>query len=185
MRWWGLGSLVFLVFLSWGKYFPAFNYFLFDHFPLFNKFRAVSMAINLGHMVLLLIGLFGLREFFALDKESQIKAIKMTLIPMGVILLIGFWQGWMVNLSGSVDEQIKAFPDLISALHKDRAASVRSDVWRALFFVLAIGGFFYLYAKNQWKPGLALLIVPALILIDLVTVDKDISPTVVLCPIRI
>jgi len=176
MRWWGLGSLVFLVFLSWGKYFPAFNYFLFDHFPLFNKFRAVSMAINLGHMVLLLIGLFGLREFFALDKESQIKAIKMTLIPMGVILLIGFWQGWMVNLSGSVDEQIKAFPDLISALHKDRAASVRSDVWRALFFVLAIGGFFYLYAKNEWKPGLALLIVPALILIDLVTVDKRYLP---------
>ena len=31
MRWWGLGSLVFLVFLSWGKYFPAFNYFLFEH----------------------------------------------------------------------------------------------------------------------------------------------------------
>ena len=100
----------------------------------------------------------------------------MTLIPMGVILLIGFWQGWMVNLSGSVDEQIKAFPDLISALHKDRAASVRSDVWRALFFVLAIGGFFYLYAKNEWKPGLALLIVPALILIDLVTVDKRYLP---------
>ncbi|MCO6460734.1 MAG: hypothetical protein J5I59_04980 [Saprospiraceae bacterium] len=176
LRWWGAGSVAFLIMLSWGSHFPALNYFLFDHFPLFNKFRAVSMSINLAHFVLLLIGLLGLKKFFESDKETQIKAVKYTMIPGAIFLLIGFYQGWINTLSSPIDEKLKDFPDLISALHLDRSAVVKSDVWRTLFFMAAFCGFFFLYAKNQWNRILALGVVSLLIFTDLLSVDKRYLP---------
>lgn len=176
MKWWGLGSVVFLIFLSWGSNFPAFNYFLFDNLPLFNKFRAVSMAINLAHFILLLIGLIGIREFISQPKEEQLKIVKMTMIPMGLILLIGFYQGWMNNLGAPIDEQLKQFPELVSALYKDRADAVRGDVWRTLFFVASFGAFLYFSAKNQWNKNVLLIGTFLIIFIDLLSVDKRFLP---------
>ena len=31
--------------LGWGDHFKAFNYFMYDHFPMYNKFRTVMMAL--------------------------------------------------------------------------------------------------------------------------------------------
>lgn len=176
IRWWGLGSLVFLIFLSWGDHFAMFNYFLFDHLPLFNKFRAVSMAINLAHVILLLIGFLGLRRFFELNKDEQLAAIKLTMIPAAVILLIGFYQGWINTLSAPVDTQLQQFPDLVSALYKDRSDTVRGDIWRTLLYIAAFGGFLYLFAKNQWNKTIGLGVVFFLIFVDLLSVDKRFLP---------
>ncbi|HRN32645.1 MAG TPA: hypothetical protein PLC76_00855 [Saprospiraceae bacterium] len=176
IRWWGLCSLIFLVLLSWGNHFSALNYFLFDYFPLFNKFRAVSMTINLAHLVLMLIGFLGLREFLTMDQAGRMKALKMTMIPAGVILILGFYQGWLHTLTSPIDEKLAKYPELISALYQDRAVAVRGDVWRTFFFIAAFFGLLYLFVKYQWNNVVALSVLAALIFIDLVTVDKRYLP---------
>jgi hypothetical protein len=46
-RIWLLGATILSIILAWGKNFEAFNYFMFDYFPGYNKFRAVSSALLL------------------------------------------------------------------------------------------------------------------------------------------
>src|SRR5690606_7953308 len=44
-KWWLAGTALFFIFLSLGKHFATLNYFLFDHLPIYNKFRTPSMAL--------------------------------------------------------------------------------------------------------------------------------------------
>jgi len=45
IKWWLLSVTAVGILLAWGSNFSALNYFLFDHFPLYNKFRAPSTAL--------------------------------------------------------------------------------------------------------------------------------------------
>ncbi|MGH2646075.1 MAG: YfhO family protein, partial [Ginsengibacter sp.] len=42
-KWWLLAASILGVILAWGANFEAFNYFIFDHMPFYNKFRAPTM----------------------------------------------------------------------------------------------------------------------------------------------
>lgn len=176
LRWWGLASVILLIMLSWGDHFKMLNYFLFDHFPLFNKFRAVSMAINLAHMVLLVVGLYGLREFFKLEKQAQFKALKLALIPAAVIVLIGFAKAWGGNLVGPNDAQLTNFPDLLSAMKHDRSALVQKDTFRSLGFILAMAALLYIFIKSQFNKSIAFIGLILLVFIDLLGIDKRYLP---------
>jgi hypothetical protein len=63
-------------------------------------------------------------------------------------------------------------PQLLSALRADRAALLRSDVWRGLLFVGLTLGALYFYLKGKIQAGVAAGLVVALVLLDLWTVDK-------------
>ena len=73
LKWWSLASLLFLVMISWGKHFSVVNYFLFDYFPMFNKFRSVNMANNLGHVIVVAIGMLGLQRFIWGEESKEEK----------------------------------------------------------------------------------------------------------------
>jgi len=176
IRWWGLGSIAFLLMISWGNHFSLFNYFLFDHFPLFNKFRAVSMSVNLAHMVLILIGMFGLRAFFTNEYDERMRALKWAAGTMGAFLLLGFAQAWMGKLNGTVDAQLTQFPDYIRALKADRSSAVIKDTFRSLIFIFLAASTMYLAAKNKLSQNLTLLILGVVLLIDVVGIDKRYLP---------
>ncbi len=70
---WAIGiSILFLTLIALGKNFQLFNYFLFDYFPMFNKFRTVSMSLSLTILGLVLLAGIGLNNFLfkeGLDKK--------------------------------------------------------------------------------------------------------------------
>ncbi|MVN76842.1 hypothetical protein GO988_10955 [Hymenobacter sp. HMF4947] len=63
-------------------------------------------------------------------------------------------------------------PQLLSALRADRADLLRSDVWRGLLFVGLTLAALYFYLKGKIQAAPAGLVVIALVLLDLWSVDK-------------
>lgn len=83
-KWWILTATVFGIVLSWGHNFPSFNYFMFDYFPLYNKFRVPTMALTIPQMVVpILAGLYlsGLN-----NEENRLwQSFKKGLIPVAIL----------------------------------------------------------------------------------------------------
>ena len=61
-KWWLFGAIVFSVLLAWGNHFMAFTEFCFNHLPMYNKFRTVSMIL------IVLQVLMPMLAFYVLDK---------------------------------------------------------------------------------------------------------------------
>lgn len=66
-RWWILATSILAILLSWGENFPSFNYFMFDHFPLYNKFRVPTMILVIPQI------LFPLTAALTVDKLMRNK----------------------------------------------------------------------------------------------------------------
>ena len=86
-KWWILTAAILGVLLALGKHFAAFNYFLFDHLPLYNKFRVPTMALEITGLVLP-IGVALALEKLVATQTVDLKKIKIaTLITGGVFVL--------------------------------------------------------------------------------------------------
>src|SRR5690606_12712306 len=87
---WLVAATAFSIVLSWGKHFPFVNYFLFDYLPMYNKFRAVSMAVVIALMAMPLLGCLGLEKLLQekWDKKSQKNLFIALGITGGLALLI-------------------------------------------------------------------------------------------------
>ena len=53
------------------RIFAGFNYFMFDYFPLYNKFRAPTICLIIVEMIMPLLGIMALAKIF--DSEESLK----------------------------------------------------------------------------------------------------------------
>ncbi|WP_299825941.1 YfhO family protein [uncultured Pontibacter sp.] len=175
-RWtsWLVAGTVLSIVLAWGKNFEAFNYFMFDYFPLYNKFRAVSSALVIAQVAIPLLAMLALWRLF--KEYAQIKDLDKKLlisggITGGLCLLVWLFAGSASFVSGADQQLIQAqFP--IDAIRADRESMMRSDALRSLVFILLAGGVLYFYVKNKLSATVAIAGVGILILVDLWSVDK-------------
>ncbi|HEY1214660.1 MAG TPA: hypothetical protein VGE93_13600, partial [Bryobacteraceae bacterium] len=74
--------------LAWGKNFAALNNFLFDHLPLYNKFRAPAMALVMPQLAMPLLAALGLNQLLASTDPRELlwKKFRTTAIATGVLL---------------------------------------------------------------------------------------------------
>ena len=80
-KWWMLAAVIIAVLLSWGHHFMAFTRFWFEHVPMYNKFRTVSMALTVLQVVLPMLG------FLVLDRVMNAEYDKRKLFTAGGIAL--------------------------------------------------------------------------------------------------
>ncbi|MBZ5856364.1 YfhO family protein [Flavihumibacter profundi] len=108
-KWWILSAVILAVFLSWGKNFSTFNYFIFDYLPLYNKFRAPSMSLVIPQLCFPLLAALGLQELVTsnLAKEEAWKRFKKGLYITGGVfaLLIAFY--FTADFTGPNDAALK------------------------------------------------------------------------------
>jgi len=175
IKWWLFTATIFSFLLAWGKNFmPLTNLFL-DYFPMYNKFRTVSMILIIAEFTMPLLAFLTLKEILdgKIEKNQLFKAIKWSLMILGGIILFLMIPGVLSFKSPQDASVFNGWPqELINAILKDRAAMFRKDAFRAAFFILASAGILWAYSKNILKKKILLAALGFLLLIDLAGVDK-------------
>lgn len=177
-KWWLAGATLFILCVSMGKNFATFNYFMFDHFPLFNKFRSPNMASAIASVVVPMMGIWALKDIFGekITKADLFKKLKLSLIITGglcVLILIATQTA--MDFKAARDEQMaqqygQPGPDLIKALREDRSSAASSDALRSLIFVLLAGGVLYAYSKDKVNKNTAIAALGLLVVVDIIPV---------------
>jgi hypothetical protein len=164
VKWWLLIGGIFMVSLAWGKHFFL-NDIFYDYLPMFNKFRAVTMAFGLGQLCVAALGALSLQQLAnsAITVERKKKALLYAAgITAGLCLLAIF----CAASTGPNDAALGNNASLLKALQADRSSMLYTDVYRSLGFLAVAAGLIWLYLSGSLKAGLTVLAIAALALAD-------------------
>ncbi len=178
IKWWLFGVTVFFVLLSWGRNLSWFNDFMFYHFPYYNKFRAVSMALVIPAFTFPILSILGLKELFsgnqAVDKLKKALLCSVGIVG-GICLILWLVPGIFFDFHTAQEAQPGIPGWFLNALESDRKGLLQADAIRSLVFVLFAGGLIFWYIKSAKAKNAVLLVSIALIvlsLIDMWQIDK-------------
>lgn len=88
-KWWLLASTILGILMAMGKNLPGFNYFLFDHLPLYNKFRAPTMTLVIPQITVPILAALTLDHIVTYQKEKETwKKFKLGAIATAAIFII-------------------------------------------------------------------------------------------------
>ncbi len=159
------------IMLTWGSNFSSFNYFMFDYFPGYNKFRSVTFAIIIPIIAMNLIGFIGLEKFLSCEWDTKTK--KHLIIALastaGFALLLWLFAG-LFSYKGGVDTQLPEW--LTAPLRADRQSLLKGSALASFFFISIIGAVLYGMFTNKIKPAILYFTLSFLMLIDLWSTDK-------------
>ncbi|MCH9660635.1 MAG: YfhO family protein, partial [Bacteroidetes bacterium] len=176
LKWWILAGFILSLFLSWGRNFSFLTEFFIDYVPLYDKFRAVSSIQVIIELILPMLAVVGLQQYFNdfHSKEQKKKALLLsTGIVGGITLLLILFKS-ALPYSGPYDSLIieqMGIP-FMDAIRADRAAVMASDAIRSLIFVLLSAGTLWLVFAKKMKEVMGMLIIGLLVLVDLVGVGQ-------------
>ncbi|MBT6235115.1 MAG: YfhO family protein [Bacteroidetes bacterium] len=200
LKWWIVSVILLTIVLSMGgNHFVGINTFMYEHFPLYNKFRAPSMMIVLIQISMGLLAMLGLEEFF--KNHANLSSFKKPLIiassaGIAIIILAGF-TGTMFNDFNTVPiknesgrvvydrdteqakrvlqkrnptpSEINSYLDYFSA---ERIKPMEKDAKISLFFTLAILALVWLAFYKKMDTKYVVLLIGILVLADLWFVGK-------------
>ncbi|MEX0636355.1 MAG: YfhO family protein, partial [Ferruginibacter sp.] len=199
-KWWILVATLIGIILAWGSNFKSFNYFIFDHLPMYSKFRAPTMSLVIPQLTAALMASLVLQKFlFGGDaKELLFKKLKLSAYITAGILGFAALLYFSSSYSGSNDNRIKenfannmlasaqgqasdpSFQaqanefgqSIVRALAEDRKAMFGRDLLRSLIFITLAIFILGLFSKNKLSGTIAAIALAALTLIDLYPVGK-------------
>ncbi len=184
-RWGLLAVSILSVMMTWGKFFPGFNVFLFENLPFYNKFRAPSMALVIAQIALPVVAVLSAHQlFFAKNSQEILKAnFKKLLYTSGGLILFLALMWLMMDYSSPGDGMISDYVKrmgaddeiarlTIAGLKADRYAMFGGQLFRTLAFAVLLLLVIWLYLRNTLKPVVALAIIAVVAIGDLLIVGK-------------
>lgn len=181
LKWWLAITAVIFTMLAWGKNFPAFNYFVFDYFPMFNKFRAITMILSLTQLAMVLLGILALKQIS--DQKLNFESLKKPLIyslslTAGFCLLFAIVPSLFFSFKSANDATMQITGDkavdgqIIRAIVSDRESIMKSDAFRSLVFILLAAGLLWAWTTSKIKEVVFYPALILLVLVDMFSVDK-------------
>ena len=179
-RWWILIATLLSIIMAWGKNFAAFNEFLFEYLPMYNKFRTPSMSLVIANVTTVLMAILALKTI--LNKEVGQKQLQKALyistgITGGLCLMFVIFAG-SFSYSGLSDMQMASqygnqWQAIQDILVSDRKDLLVSDSMRSLILIILAAATIWLFNNNKLKnQNWVVVAIIALTLFDLWGVDK-------------
>ncbi|RYY90207.1 MAG: hypothetical protein EOO15_03490 [Chitinophagaceae bacterium] len=182
-RWWVLAASLLAIMMAWGASFDPFNTFLYHNLPMYNKFRAPSMALVIPQLLLPFLAVLTLDKLATSDFAALKPRLKQGLIGVGVLFVVFLLMYAMLDYMnpGEKDalkqaagnpQQAEGYRQYFDALVTDRKALFLGDIFRALGFGIATAALVYLLLKRILKPILVFAGFALLTLVDLLPIDS-------------
>ena len=184
-QWALLAVTILAILLSWGKNFLWFTEFFLDFFPMYNKFRTVTMILVVVELCLPLLAIIFLNKLYK-SRDEIAKNIKPFLYvcggTLGILILMVIMPGvFNTFISAPEQEMLDSITDpaqsegaanFFGQLEVTRTSIFKADVWRSFAFVLFGSLAIYVYLRKLISANAMGIILGILVLIDLVAVDK-------------
>jgi hypothetical protein len=180
-KWWIAITSLFFILLSLGKNFSVFNYFLFDHMPMYNKFRTPSMALSIPMVLFPMLGIWALNDLFEnkINKEIAIKYLKISAgITAGLAFLVGVCSAMFFDFKGAGDSELlqqlggEQARGLLDAIVSDRSSVAMKDGLRSLALIAGTSIVIWTFLKEKMNATKSFLLVGMFCFIDLFFVAR-------------
>jgi len=174
-RYWILGASILTILLAWGSNFMVLSDFFIDFVPFYNKFRAPSSILVVVELLFPLIAILGLYRFFTDEKLTGEYKQKILLYVSGAtlgLLLILLVAGKSLLGFSTSNERTYLPPFLLDYLTEERFKLFRIDAIKAFIYVAITAAALLMVLKQKLSQNIALIIIGAVSLFDLWTVNK-------------
>lgn len=160
------------ILFSYGRNLPGFNYFMFDHFPGYNKFRSVTFTMVMPIFAFTLMGCLAIEKLLTekFNKQTQKQLIIALGSTAGLALLLGLGAG-MFGFRSPFDIRIEN-QDLLDAIISDRKSLFRTDAIRAFALITAFVAVLWLLLTEKVKPLVAAALLVLISVGDSVSVSN-------------
>jgi hypothetical protein len=189
LKWWLLGLSILSIMMSMGKNgFAGFNTFLFENLPMYNKFRAPTMALTIAQICVPIIGILGLRAWFTRDKkdEHSFKHLKYAGIgALAIVFIFTFMSDVFTDYTKQIvdkntgevlkdyDREVEEnYGISVDILQEIRADLIQKDGLRSMFFIAAVFVLLFFNYRGKIKNQTVMIAIASLVLIDLWGVGK-------------
>ena len=188
-KWWIPTAIIFSLMLAAGSYFQSFNYFMVDHLPFYNKFRAPSMILIVPTLLLGMLALYGLQAVIEVDNfKNLLKQYKNSFILLGMLFagVILFYVNSDFKSEGDNNllKQIALIQDpnqravfdgpaheLVNGLKQDRKTLIEGDMTNALIYIALIFILLFVYYKKIINQTILIAGIGVLAMVDLFQVN--------------
>ncbi len=197
MKWVLLTGTLFSLMMSWGKNFMPLTEFFLDHFPAYNKFRAVSMILVVAEFTIPLLAILAINkilknpDFFKhkikiafIKKEISVQnAFFISFAITGGLSLIYYIMPGLTTFFGDgeydkmYNQILKSNGAVIAQKFIDnveiaRITLFKSDALRSFIFITLAAGAIWLFFKSIINKTILTVVLGLLIFVDLVQIDK-------------
>ena len=185
LKWVLLAATILSILLSWGKNFMGFTDFFLDYFPLYNKFRAVSMTLVIAEVCIPILAFLALAEIIK-NPEILKKNMYYLYISFGLTagLCLLFYivpqlffdflsQGeamQFAKLGAGRDGAI--YQKLAADIENVRMAIFKKDAIRSFLFIAVTAILLLLNVKGKLKNNAMFAILAVLVVMDMYPINK-------------
>ena len=185
IKWVLLAATILSILLSWGKNFMGFTNLFLDYFPLYNKFRAVSMTLVIAEVCMPILAFLALAEVMK-NPEILKKNMYYLYVSFGLTagLCLLFYivpdiffnflsQGeamQFAKLGAGRDGAI--YQKLAAELENVRMAIFKKDAIRSFLFITVVAISLLLNVKGKLKNNALFAILAVLVVMDMYPINK-------------
>lgn len=176
---WIVAATILSLFLAWGHNMMWFTDLFIDHFPLYNKFRTVSMILVVVELTIPLLAMLGIDKLMKGEVDNKMfkKAfIRSASIALSITLIFALFGGMIFSFTAGYDASLGLPEDVLAAISQDRADMLRNDVLRSMVLIILTVGAVYLFNKKRISKTIFIVSLLGLVLVDMIPVGLRYLP---------